>query len=114
MPKRSGLLTFILTFFMALASPITILAKDVVIGGQNIGIELRSNGLLISGTYDVKENEKNYNPKSDSDIRKGDLIVRVGEDSISSLNDLVTILKEKYSDANKVCHKFMKVYFIIV
>ena len=98
MPKRSGLLTFILTFFMALASPITILAKDVVIGGQNIGIELRSNGLLISGTYDVKENEKNYNPKSDSDIRKGDLIVRVGEDSISSLNDLVTILKEKYSD----------------
>ena len=98
MPKRSGLLTFILTFFMTLASPITILAKDVVIGGQNIGIELRSNGLLISGTYDVKENEKNYNPKSDSDIRKGDLIVRVGEDSISSLNDLVTILKEKYSD----------------
>lgn len=98
MPKRSGLLTFILTFFMALASPITILAKDVVIGGQNIGIELRSNGLLISGTYDVKENEKNYNPKSDSDIRKGDLIVRVGEDSISSLNDLVTILKEKYSN----------------
>ena len=59
MPKRSGLLTFILTFFMALASPITVLAKDVVIGGQNIGIELRSNGLLISGTYDVKENEKN-------------------------------------------------------
>ena len=98
MPKRSGLLTFILTFFMAIASPITILAKDVVIGGQNIGIELRSNGLLVSGTYDVKENKKTYNPKSDSDIKKGDLIVRVGENSISSLNDLVTILKEKYSN----------------
>ena len=98
MPKRSGLLTFILTIFMAVASPVTILAKDVVIGGQNIGIELRSDGLLISGTYDVKENKKIYNPKSDSDIKKGDLIVRVGEDSVSSLNDLVTILKEKYSN----------------
>lgn len=98
MPKRSGLLTLILTFFMAITSPMTILAKDVVIGGQNIGIELRSNGLLISGTYDVKENNKKYNPKSDSDIKKGDLIISVGEDRVNSLNDLVTILKEKYAD----------------
>ena len=98
MPKRSGLLTLILTFFMAITSPMTIFAKDVVIGGQNIGIELRSNGLLISGTYDVKENGKNYNPKSDSDIKKGDLIISVGEDRVNSLNDLVTILKGKYAN----------------
>ena len=98
MPKRSGLLTLILTLFMAITSPMAILAKDVVIGGQNIGIELRSNGLLISGTYDVKQNGKIYNPKSDSDIKKGDLIISVGENSVNSLNDLVTILKEKYAD----------------
>lgn len=100
MPKRSGLLTLILTFFMALTSPVTVFGKDLVIGGQNIGIELRSDGLLISGTYDVKENGKTYNPKSDSDIKKGDLVVRVGEDSVSSLNDLVTILKDKYSNSD--------------
>ena len=98
MPKKSGLLTLLLTFFMALTSPITILAKDLVIGGQNVGIELRSNGLLISGTYDVKEENKTYNPKSDSDIKKGDLIVSIGEDRVNSLNDLVTILKEKYAN----------------
>ena len=98
MPKKSGLLTLILTLFMAITSPMTILAKDVVIGGQNIGIELRSNGLLISGTYDVKQNGKIYNPKSNSDIKKGDLIISVGENSVNSLNDLVTILKEEYAD----------------
>jgi len=98
MPKRSGLLTLLLTFFMAIASPMTILAKDLVIGGQNVGIELKSNGLLISGTYDVKENKKTYNPKDDSDIRKGDLIISIGEDRVNSLNDLVTILKEKYAN----------------
>lgn len=98
MPKRSGLLTLLLTFFMAITSPVAILAKDLVIGGQNIGIELKSNGLLISGTYDVKQNGKIYNPKSDSDIRKGDLIVGIDENRITSLNDLATILKKEYAD----------------
>lgn len=98
MPKRSGLLTLLLTFFMAITSPVAILAKDLVIGGQNIGIELKSNGLLISGTYDVKQDGKIYNPKSDSDIRKGDLIVGIDENRITSLNDLATILKKEYAN----------------
>ena len=98
MPKRSGLLTLILTFFMAITSPLTILAREVVIGGQNVGIELRSNGLLISGTYDVKTKNKTYNPKSDSDLKQGDLIISVGENRVNSLNDLVTILKDKYAN----------------
>ena len=58
MPKKSRLLTLLLTFFMAVTSPTIISAREVIVGGQNIGIELRSNGLLISGTYDVKEDKK--------------------------------------------------------
>ena len=108
MPKRSGLLTLLLTFFMAITSPMTILAREVVVGGQNIGIELRSNGLLISGTYDVKTNNKTYNPKSDSDLKKGDLIISVGENRVNSLNDLVTILKEKYTNNDSVDVKIIR------
>lgn len=109
MPKRkSGLLTLFLTFLMLVASPITILGKDLVIGGQNIGIELKSDGLLISGTYDVKLNGVTYNPKSHSDLRKGDLIVSIGEDRVNSLNDLVTILKEKYSNKDSADIKIIR------
>lgn len=98
MPKKSRLLTLLLTFFMAVTSPTIISAREVIVGGQNIGIELRSNGLLISGTYDVKSSSKTYNPKFDSDLKKGDLIISVGENSVNSLNDLVTILKDKYAN----------------
>ena len=108
MPKRSGLLTLLLTLFMAITSPMTILARDVVIGGQNVGIELRSNGLLISGTYDVKIGNKIYNPKSNSDIKKGDLIISIGEDRVNSLNDLVTILKEKYANKDSADIKLIR------
>lgn len=108
MPKRSGLLTLLLTFFMAITSPITIFAKNLVIGGQNIGIELKSNGLLISGTYDVKENGKIYNPKSDSDLRKGDLIVSIDENRITSLNDLTTILKKEYANKDSAKIKILR------
>jgi len=108
MPKRSGLLTLLLTFFMAITSPMTILGRELVIGGQNVGIELRSNGLLISGTYDVKTENNKYNPKSDSDLRKGDLIISIGEDRVNSLNDLVTILKDKYANKNSADIKIIR------
>ena len=108
MPKRSGLLTLLLTFFMAITSPMTILGRELVIGGQNIGIELRSNGLLISGTYDVKNGNKIYNPKSDSDLKKGDLIISVGENRVNSLNDLVTILKDKYANKDSADVKIIR------
>lgn len=108
MPKRSGLLTLLLTFFMAITSPISVFAKDLVIGGQNIGIELKSNGLLISGTYDVKENGKTYNPKSDSDLRKGDLIIGIDENRITSLNDLATILKKEYANKDSAKIKILR------
>ena len=114
MPKRSGLLTLFLTFFMAITSPVAILAKDLVIGGQNIGIELKSNGLLISGTYDVKQNGKIYNPKSDSDIRKGDLIVGIDENRITSLNDLATILKKEYADKDSAKITILEMVLLIV
>ena len=52
----------------------------------------------LSGTYDVKEKNKTYNPKSNSDIKKGDLIISIGKNRVNSLNDLVTILKEDYAD----------------
>ena len=102
MPKRNGLLTLFLTFFITLTSQITVFAKQVKLGGQNIGIELRSEGLLISGTYDVKTENENYNPKADSDIRKGDLIVSVEDKHINCLNDLVHVLKDLYSNKKYV------------
>ena len=45
----------LLTLFFIIFSPFSIiLGKEVIVGGENIGIELDFEGILVSGTYDVK------------------------------------------------------------
>ena len=62
----------ILSFLFVIFAPLSIVfGKEVIVGGDNIGIELDFEGILISGTYDVKYNNTIYNP-SRNDIKKGD------------------------------------------
>ena len=55
-------------------------------GGENIGIELKSNGVIVVGTYKID----NYDPAKDAGLLKGDIIVSIGEDKISSTNELIS------------------------
>lgn len=72
-------------------------AKDLVPGGENVGIEIRPDGLIISGTYDVKSGYTIYNPSRDSDIKRGDLLYEMEGNAISSLEDFSTHF-QKYVD----------------
>ena len=88
------LLKIILILFFILFSPLSLIfAKEVVVGGENIGIELHFEGILISGTYDIKVNNKVYNP-SKNDIKKGDYIVQINSCNIESSTDLITYLNK--------------------
>lgn len=69
-------------------------AVDVVMGGENVGIEIRPNGLIISGTYDVKKGNRIYNPSKDSDIKRGDLLYEVEGNAISSLEEFSKIFNQ--------------------
>jgi stage IV sporulation protein B len=84
---------FIVIALFVVLTPLVIAARDIVPGGQNIGMEIRTNGLIISGTYDVKVDGSTYNPATDSDINKGDLLVKAEGKDIRSVNDLVEVLK---------------------
>jgi len=90
----SLLLSFLLMF-----SPTPIFAKELVLGGQNVGIELRANGLLISGTYKFMAGNNLIDP-SNYGIEKGDLIVAVDNKNVSSVSDMMSILSS-YSGYKK-------------
>jgi len=87
----------ILTFFIFLFFPIYIFAysKYIVPGGQSVGININSDGLIVSGYYKVNNNYINKN------IKIGDRIVKINNINVNSINDLVTILdKEINNDIN--------------
>ena len=81
----------LLGFFTALLLfPNIVLAYSPYIyaGGENIGIDVKSNGVVIVGTYKVGSE----NIVADSDLRIGDIIVSINGNSITNIKDLSNVI----------------------
>ena len=81
--KKTTLL-ILLTF---ISIPINILAYSdyIIAGGQNIGIEIKSKGVMVVGTYEV--NGKNI--AQSSGIKIGDVIVSIDNEKVTSVEDMI-------------------------
>jgi stage IV sporulation protein B len=60
----------------------------ILAGGQNIGIELDSNGPIIVGTYNIG----NSNPAKDANLKTGDKIVSINDTKVSSISDMLEVI----------------------
>lgn len=87
----------ILLFLIVMFMPINVLAYSNYIyrGGNTIGIEVNTDGVLIVGFYEI--NGK-YNK---SDLKVGDYILKVNDSKVNSLKELTNTI-EKYSADKKV------------
>ncbi len=67
-------------------------SNEVIIGGENVGIEVNSNGVLIVGFYSVN----GKSPGRDAGLKIGDVILKVDDTVIHGITDL-----SKYSNNNE-------------
>ncbi|MBQ8892648.1 MAG: stage IV sporulation protein B [Bacilli bacterium] len=76
----------LILFFTLIILPINTLAysKYLVPGGENLGINIKSQGILVVGFYDA--NVKN-------DLQIGDVIVSINDNEISSINEMLEYVK---------------------
>ena len=65
----------LILFFTLIILPINVLAysKYLIPGGENLGINIKSNGILIVGFYDTKVK---------SDLQIGDVIVSINDNAV--------------------------------
>jgi len=54
--------------------------KKVVLGGENIGIKVNSNGVLVVGFYQID----GKNPAKDAGLRIGDRIIKINDTDINT------------------------------
>lgn len=89
----------ILTFFIILFLPLNIFAysKNIIPGGESIGIKINSDGLIVVGYYKVNDNFINKN-----NIKIGDRITKIDGKNIDSIKELTNIINEKISDNNDI------------
>ena len=89
----------LILFLTLIILPINVFAysKYLVPGGENLGINIKSNGILVVGFYDVS---KKYSVKSDLQI--GDLIVSINDKSITSIDEMLQFVNP---DSNQISLK---------
>ena len=101
--KKNKLLTIIWLFIITII-PINVLAYSnfIIPGGENVGIEVSSKGILIVGFYEVD----NKLIAKDNGFMLGDRIVKVNDKEVNSINEMVDIVKN--SNDNKVKYTVLR------
>ena len=95
--------------------------NDIYPGGQNILFEIKPEGIIVTGGYDIKIDDGIYNPLKHSDISIGDIIIEIDNKPINSIKEFTGSLesdsrKDSYDltikrDKSKI-HRKLKVYKI--
>ncbi len=84
---------------MLLLSPLNVWAysNKIIVGGENIGINIQSKGVLVVGFYKID----GKSVVSEPNISVGDIILKVAGESVSSINELTNKI-EKHIQDNKI------------
>ena len=88
---------YIITFLIIFLFPVYVLAysNKVILGGQNLGIAIESDGILVVGFYKVN------NTLNNSKLSVGDYIIKVNDNKVNTVDDLINSIENNVKD-NKV------------
>lgn len=94
---KSIILLFLLSFFII---PLNIKGYSdyIIASGENIGIKLNANGIMIVGTYKID----NKNPGVDAGLEVGDMITSINDSNVSNIGEMVNIINSSRNDNIKV------------
>src|SRR5699024_5394214 len=70
----------------------------VVPGGQSIGIQLQTLGVLVVGHHLIKQNDDYLSPGEDADIDVGDIILKINEDKVKEMGDVTKYINKHAKD----------------
>jgi len=76
----------ILLILISMPTSVLAYSDHVIAGGETIGIELNTNGVMIVGVYKVGD----IYPASDAGLKVGDTITNVDDQAVLNIDDMVT------------------------
>ena len=87
---RKRLISLLLLINLLLPFNVFAYSDYILAGGQNIGIELNSNGILIVGTYSINGND----PAKKANLQTGDKIVAINQKEVQSIEEMLSVMNE--------------------
>lgn len=110
--KIKNLSILFLLLFISMPTLIYAYSDYVIASGENIGVKINSNGVLVVGLYEIN----NTYPAKDSGIKIGDLIVSVNDNNVTNIEELINEfensdnIKIGYIRNNKKYYTNIKLY----
>ena len=88
--NKNKIILFLCLLLINIMIPLNVLAYSdyIIAGGQNIGIELNSDGILIVGTYKIN----NHNPSKEANLQIGDKIIKINEIEVTSIENMLNTI----------------------
>lgn len=86
----------LLTIYLFIPIYVFAYSDYIIASGQNIGIELRSDYVLVVGSYKIG----NYNVLTDTNLKIGDKITKINNQEVTSVENMQQIINSL--DNNKV------------
>lgn len=86
MKIKNKLLLLLAIFTLIIPINTLALTDKVILGGENIGIEIDTNGILIVGFYEINNNSNIKN------LKIGDRIIKVNDKDIDNIDEMIDII----------------------
>ena len=94
MKIKNKLLIFLTLLTLIIPLRINAYSNKVILGGDNIGITVESNGIIIAGFYQV--NNKNINLSNN--IKLGDKIIKINNIKINNIEEMVSLIEKNITN----------------
>ncbi|MFC3039017.1 SpoIVB peptidase [Virgibacillus xinjiangensis] len=75
---------------------------EVIPGGQSIGVQLNTLGVLVVGHHLVNSTEGTVSPGEEADIKVGDMIVEINDEPIESMENVKPLVEEAGKNEEKL------------
>lgn len=99
MLKKHKLIALKLLLLLSIMLPFNVFAYSdyIIAGGQNIGIQLNSNGVLIVGTYKIGSSD----PALKANLQTGDKITKINNTNVHSIEEMLNVINS-FNDPTKL------------
>lgn len=84
----------LLTIYLFIPISVFAYSDYIIASGQNIGIELKSDYVLIVGSYKIK----NYNVLTNTDLKIGDKITKINNQIVTSVENMQQLINSQIED----------------
>ena len=78
-------------------------AQELLVGGQVVGIQMSTRGVLVAGLSEVETADGVCTPAKSAGVRQGDIIIKADDKAVSKAADVIAAVEAAGGQALRLC-----------